>query len=151
MCFHTASPFWLDERISDPYEELVRPAEEGTVNVLDACQKAGSVRRVVVTSSTAAVINVGGNEPWPADFQYSEKDWNTTSKPMDGVFPEPVCLCYKISCLCQLHLDCICRLLDMHIDGRKLWPSELPWILSVTSLTSAFSILRWYWVRTSSS
>jgi len=42
VCFHTASPFWMDSRISDPWAQLVTPAEAGTRNVLDSCGKDGS-------------------------------------------------------------------------------------------------------------
>ena len=33
VCFHTASPFWMDARITDPWAQLVEPAEQGTVSV----------------------------------------------------------------------------------------------------------------------
>ncbi len=51
---HTASPF----PIAQPKDEqqLIRPAVEGTLRVLKAAKAAGVVR-VVLTSSTAAVIN----------------------------------------------------------------------------------------------
>jgi nucleoside-diphosphate-sugar epimerase len=90
--FHTASPFWMDDRITDPMKQLVEPAEQGTLNVLKSCEKDGNdVSRVVVTSSFAAVMNVGGNTPWSDTFQYSEEHWNTSSKPTnDNVFPNPV-------------------------------------------------------------
>lgn len=88
--FHTASPFWMDDRITDPHAQLVAPAQQGTVNVLNACEKAGSVKRVVVTSSFASIMNVGGRVPWPMDFQYSEEHWNVSSEPIDGAFPDPV-------------------------------------------------------------
>jgi nucleoside-diphosphate-sugar epimerase len=90
VCFHTASPFWMDDRITDPHAQLVEPSEKGTVNVLNACAKTTSVRRVVVTSSFASLMNVGGRVPWPMDFQYSEEHWNVSSAPVDGVFPDPV-------------------------------------------------------------
>jgi len=92
VCFHTASPFWMDARITDAWAQLVHPAERGTVNVLDACaREESSVRRVVLTSSFAATMNVGGRTPWPMDFQYGEEHWNTSSAPdADGVFPDPV-------------------------------------------------------------
>ena len=89
--FHTASPFWMDARITNPWKQLVEPAERGTVNVLDSCASASSVRRVVLTSSFAALMNVGGRVPWANDFAYDESHWNVSSAPDDqGVFPEPV-------------------------------------------------------------
>ncbi|CAI8608382.1 unnamed protein product [Vicia faba] len=52
--FHTASParFVVD----DPQAELIDPAVKGTLNVLKSCAKSPSVKRVVFTSSTAAVL-----------------------------------------------------------------------------------------------
>ncbi|GJS85224.1 peptidase C48, SUMO/sentrin/Ubl1 [Tanacetum coccineum] len=47
--FHTASPFFNTK-------ELIEPALKGTPNVLGSCSKASSVKRVVVTSSLAAVV-----------------------------------------------------------------------------------------------
>ena len=92
VCFHTASPFWMDARISDPWAQLVKPAEQGTLNVLDACAKSSSgVRRVVLTSSFASLMNVGGHTPWANDFVYDESHWNVSSAPNDaGAFPEPM-------------------------------------------------------------
>ena len=54
---HTASPFLphLKE------EELVKPAEEGTKAVMKACSKHG-VRRVVITSSVAAISAVAAKD-----------------------------------------------------------------------------------------
>ena len=92
VCFHTASPFWMDARITDPWTQLVNPAEKGTLNVLDACaSEASSVQRVVLTSSFASLMNVGGRTPWANDFHYSEEHWNVSSAPdADGIFPEPI-------------------------------------------------------------
>lgn len=52
--FHTASP--LSFIYKNPQEDLIDPAVKGTLNVLSACAKANSVKRVVLTSSTAAVV-----------------------------------------------------------------------------------------------
>ncbi|PIA53486.1 hypothetical protein AQUCO_00900229v1 [Aquilegia coerulea] len=52
--FHTASPCYFDAK--DPQAELIDPAVKGTLNVLGSCTKTPSVRRVVVTSSIAAVV-----------------------------------------------------------------------------------------------
>ncbi|XP_076930328.1 phenylacetaldehyde reductase-like [Bidens hawaiensis] len=55
--FHTASPFY--HNVTDPQAELIDPAVKGTLNVLGSCSKASSVKRVVVTSSVAAVAYNG--------------------------------------------------------------------------------------------
>lgn len=89
VCFHLASPFWMDGRITDPHSQLVAPAEQGTLNVLRACTRSRHMRRVIVTSSFAAMMNMGGNAPWPSDFTYSESHWNESSAPINGSFPEP--------------------------------------------------------------
>ncbi|KAI9078272.1 hypothetical protein K1719_039774 [Acacia pycnantha] len=51
--FHTASPVF--RAIKDPQAELVEPAVKGTLNVLKSCAKSPSVKRVILTSSMAAV------------------------------------------------------------------------------------------------
>ncbi|GMH30322.1 hypothetical protein Nepgr_032165 [Nepenthes gracilis] len=51
--FHTACPVTL--HVKDPQAELLDPAVKGTLNVLSSCAKYASVKRVVLTSSTAAV------------------------------------------------------------------------------------------------
>ncbi|TNC70315.1 NAD-dependent epimerase/dehydratase family protein [Rubellimicrobium roseum] len=56
---HTASPFPLNQP-RDP-EVLIRPAVEGTRRALTAAADAG-VRRVVLTSSVAAIVNPGSRE-----------------------------------------------------------------------------------------
>lgn len=51
---HVASPFPADHPRDEM--EVIRPAVEGTKNVLEACAKTkGGVKRVVLTSSTAAI------------------------------------------------------------------------------------------------
>lgn len=69
---HTASPYALD--VKDPQRDLVDPAVKGTHNVLAACAKAGSVKRVVVTSSMAAITDEPGS-----DRKLTEADWNERS------------------------------------------------------------------------
>jgi nucleoside-diphosphate-sugar epimerase len=65
---HVASPFPTDAPKDE--EELIRPAREGTLRVLQAARDAG-VKRVVVTSSFAAVAY--GHAP--SDRPYTEQDW----------------------------------------------------------------------------
>jgi len=71
--FHTASPFFHNPK--DPLKDLVEPALKGTLNVLNSVEKAGSTKRVVLTSSIAAVASFSV----PPDHVYSEKDWNFDS------------------------------------------------------------------------
>ncbi len=70
---HTASPF----PISQPKDanSLIRPAVEGTRRVLKAAHAAG-IRRVVLTSSTVAVLNDG-----KPDTLQDEADWCDTTLP----------------------------------------------------------------------
>ncbi|CAB4309145.1 unnamed protein product [Prunus armeniaca] len=86
--FHTASPFYHD--VTDPKAELLDPAVKGTLNVLNSCAKSQSIRRVVLTSSIAAVAYNGKprtpdvvvDETWftDADFCKESKLWYVLSK-----------------------------------------------------------------------
>lgn len=77
VVFHTASPFNLD--VKDPSKELVDPALNGTRNVLGEAQSTPSVRRVVLTSSTAAIYGDNADLKQNRRGYYTEEDWNTTS------------------------------------------------------------------------
>ncbi|KAK4863306.1 hypothetical protein LT330_002084 [Penicillium expansum] len=70
---HTATPFKLF--VENNERDLLRPAIDGTCNVLDSVSKhAPQVKRVVINSSFAAMMDITkGN--WP-DHVYSEADWN---------------------------------------------------------------------------
>ncbi|KAG7448146.1 D-lactaldehyde dehydrogenase [Guyanagaster necrorhizus] len=69
---HTASPVQLS--VSDP-QELILPAVKGTVGMLTSAAKYGSsVRRIVVTSSCAAIMRSE-----PETITLSEVDWNEQS------------------------------------------------------------------------
>ena len=61
----------------DEEVKLIRPAVDGTINVLQACADAGTVKRVILTSSIAAVsCGTTGNPTLPPDHVYSETDWS---------------------------------------------------------------------------
>ncbi|CAI9106304.1 OLC1v1005436C5 [Oldenlandia corymbosa var. corymbosa] len=70
--FHMASPFF--HNVADPQAELIDPAVNGTLNVLRSCAKSPSVKRVVLTSSIAAVAFNG--KPRTADTVIDESWWS---------------------------------------------------------------------------
>lgn len=75
---HSASPFFT-QHVEDGYGQLVKPALEGTRNVLGAVERASSVRRVVLTSSVAAIM---GDSTEAAEYpgrRVDETRWNHTS------------------------------------------------------------------------
>lgn len=89
---HTASPFHF--KADDPrgmilvtrndyfditkttylFVELIGPAVDGTLSILKSALSSTSVRRIVVTSSTAAIVSV-----LPDPKRVSELDWNDQS------------------------------------------------------------------------
>ena len=76
LVVHTASPFTIG-RVRDPEQQFVRPALDGTRNVLAGVNATGSVKRVVLTSSVAAVY--GDNVDMAGKDCFTGEDWNTTS------------------------------------------------------------------------
>ena len=71
---HTASPFPV-EPPDDP-DDVIKPAVEGTLSVLRAARDAGCVKRVVMTSSAAAVCDDYTKD----DRMYNETDWTDVAK-----------------------------------------------------------------------
>ena len=77
VVFHTASPFRLE--ISDPQKELVDPAKLGTRNVLEEACRTDSVRRIVVTSSCAAIYGDNADLDGTPNGVFTEETWNSSS------------------------------------------------------------------------
>ncbi|MDC0100210.1 NAD-dependent epimerase/dehydratase family protein [Crocinitomicaceae bacterium] len=77
LVFHTASPFI--RVIKDPQKDLVDPAKKGTKNVLGSANKTESVKRVVVTSSCAAIYGDGVDVLEMPNQELTEDLWNTSS------------------------------------------------------------------------
>ncbi|MGI9665543.1 MAG: NAD-dependent epimerase/dehydratase family protein [Acidimicrobiia bacterium] len=75
---HVASPYILD--VADPQRDLVDPAVKGTEAVLEAASLVGTVKRVVLTSSVAAVMGA------PRARVFTETDWNTVSTLDNGPY-----------------------------------------------------------------
>jgi dihydroflavonol-4-reductase len=77
LVFHTASPFTID--VKDPVKELVEPAKLGTRNVLEQANETESVKRVVVTSSCAAIYGDNIDLEETPNGVFTEEIWNTSS------------------------------------------------------------------------
>ena len=75
IVFHTASPFTTD--VKDPQKELIEPAVNGTENVLLTAKEVPSVKRVVVTSSCAAIYTDAIDTVNAPDGKITEDIWNT--------------------------------------------------------------------------
>ncbi len=77
VVFHTASPF--TSKIKNPQKELIDPALKGTRNVLDSVNKSNTVKRVVLTSSVAAIVgDTKDIQDLPQKIA-TEKNWNVSS------------------------------------------------------------------------
>ena len=77
LVYHTASPFTL--AVEDPLKDLIEPAQLGTRNVLETANETESVKRVVVTSSCAAIYGDNADIEDKDRETFTEADWNTSS------------------------------------------------------------------------
>lgn len=77
IVFHTASPFTTDA--ADPQKELIDPALLGTRNVLEEANRTPSVKRVVQTSSCAAIYGDNADLAKTPNGVFTEEIWNTSS------------------------------------------------------------------------
>ncbi|MFN6085121.1 MAG: NAD-dependent epimerase/dehydratase family protein [Fluviicola sp.] len=77
LVYHTASPFITS--VKDPQKELIDPAVNGTANVLNSANEVESVKRVVVTSSCAAIYTDAIDTVNAPGGKLTEEVWNTTS------------------------------------------------------------------------
>lgn len=78
LVMHTASPFVISG-LKDAHEELVRPALEGTRNVLESANRTASVKRVVLTSSEVAIYGDNRDARRVPGGVFTEEHWNTSS------------------------------------------------------------------------
>lgn len=77
LVYHTASPFTID--VKDPQRELIEPAVKGTENVLNSVNEVSSVKRVVITSSCAAIYTDAVDTISAPEGRLTEDVWNTTA------------------------------------------------------------------------
>jgi nucleoside-diphosphate-sugar epimerase len=80
---HVASPLFNAHREGESHQKtLIEPAVKGTLNILEASKNAGSVKRVVITSSVIATMS------WK-DFGGSSPDTIFTANSRTAFVPEP--------------------------------------------------------------
>jgi len=75
VVIHTASPYFL-EKPRNPEAQLIKPALNGTLNVLASVNKTKTVKRVVLTSSIAALYNDACDVGPSVNHMVQEKDIN---------------------------------------------------------------------------
>ena len=75
---HCASPF-TTSNVDDPERTFIRPAVDGTLNVLRSAAKSETVKRVVLTSSCAAVTwgRASKHPDGGSSHVWTEDDWQT--------------------------------------------------------------------------
>jgi nucleoside-diphosphate-sugar epimerase len=78
ILIHMASPFFISG-IKDAKKQLIDPALQGTRNVLNTAKNKSSVKRVVLTSSVAAVHGDNIDLKETEKDVFTEENWNTTS------------------------------------------------------------------------
>lgn len=77
LVYHTASPYTLS--VKNPQKDLIDPALNGTENVLNTAKEVPSVKRVVVTSSCAAIYTDAIDTVNAPGGRLTEEVWNTTA------------------------------------------------------------------------
>ncbi|EGV64828.1 hypothetical protein PSN45_005174 [Yamadazyma tenuis] len=89
---HLASPF--SYTVTDMEAQLLKPAYDGTVTMLEASLTEPKVKRVIITSSFAAVYDASkGLQP---DYVYTEKEFSPLTWE-DGANTKDVSLAYRAS------------------------------------------------------
>lgn len=89
---HLASPFSYNA--TDFETQLLRPAVEGTTTILKACLEEPNIKRVIITSSFAAVFDSSkGLQP---GVVYTERDFSPLTWE-DGATTKDVALAYRAS------------------------------------------------------
>ncbi|MFW6019412.1 MAG: SDR family oxidoreductase [Bacteroidales bacterium] len=78
IVIHTASPFKISG-IKDAKKQLIDPAVKGTQNVLNAVNQTRSVKKVVLTSSVAAIHGDNADIQDIKEDKFNEDHWNSSS------------------------------------------------------------------------
>nr|AIY25006.1 anthocyanidin reductase [Mangifera indica] len=87
IVFHVATP--VNFASEDPENDMIKPAIQGVGNVLKACAKAKTVKRVILTSSAAAVTinNQDGTGLVMDEKHWTDVEFLSSAKPPTWGYP----------------------------------------------------------------
>nr|AIY25004.1 anthocyanidin reductase [Mangifera indica]AIY25005.1 anthocyanidin reductase [Mangifera indica] len=87
IVFHVATP--VNFASEDPENDMIKPAIQGVENVLKACAKAKTVKRVILTSSAAAVTinNQDGTGLVMDEKHWTDVEFLSSAKPPTWGYP----------------------------------------------------------------
>ncbi|CAH2047926.1 unnamed protein product [Thlaspi arvense] len=96
--FHVATP--INFTSEDPEKDMIKPGIQGVTNVLKSCLKSKSVKRVIYTSSAAAVSinNLSGPGLVMNEENWTDLDYLTKEKPFNWGYPVSKILAEKAAC-----------------------------------------------------
>ncbi|XP_027346492.1 anthocyanidin reductase ((2S)-flavan-3-ol-forming)-like [Abrus precatorius] len=95
LVFQFATP--VNFASEDPENDMIKPAIKGTLNVLKSCARTKDVKRVILTSSTAAVtINqLNGTGLVMDESNWTDVEYLSTAKPHSWGYPASKALAEK--------------------------------------------------------
>ncbi|XP_028800931.1 dihydroflavonol 4-reductase-like isoform X3 [Neltuma alba] len=76
--FHVATP--LDLNSKDPENEMIKPTINGLLNIMKACLKARTVRRLIFTSSAATLTGTEHHKPMIDETCWTDVEFCRTAK-----------------------------------------------------------------------
>ncbi|KAK8642172.1 hypothetical protein V6N13_011529 [Hibiscus sabdariffa] len=137
LVFHVATP--VNFASQDPENDMIKPAIQGVLNVLKASAKTKTVKRVVMTSSAAAVsINaVNGTELIMTEKDWTDTDFLSSAKPPTWGYPVSKTLAEKAAWKFaeENNIDLI-TVIPSLMTGPSLTPDVPSSICLATSLIS---------------